>query len=151
MASILVHNISDRPETDATAHSVTIGEIKIKPGKFAEVPEESINTKHKALHGISLWFGKLPVKLYRKDVAASKKAMTKEEVHAYLNSKTYQELLHLNNHITPSFVMKDNAPKRRLVYNINEACFSRKHVLDPATFSWLGRWTKLPNGDYKEV
>ena len=152
MPSLLIHNISDRDNVISRPFAYTIGGIKIRPGKSAWVPEESIDVKTKQLHGKCIWIGGLPEHLLKKAKAEAKpSSMGREAVASYLEARTIEELKVLNAAITPSFTIGATAPKRRYVFSILAACFSEEVSLDPASYFWLGRWEILPNGDYREL
>jgi hypothetical protein len=145
-----VHNISNITSTNPM--SINIGLVKIRPGKFKDVPSESINSKTKALHGVVLWIGDYLPKLKNKNQPPRQVlSMDREAVSSYLRSLTITDLQSLLGAVSPQPEVLPTAPHRRYVYAIRAACFSGEYSLDPETFYWLGRWTKLPNGDYKEV
>ena len=148
MPSILVHNISDRVHA-VDAHSVTIGSIQVRPGKWQLIPEESINSKHYKLHGKLLWFGNLPSRLIQKKkaVAIDTSAMSQEDAKAYLLTLDLPTLQNLGKGITPAVT---STTRKGYIYSILNACFDSSFDLDPEDFSWLRRWKKMPNGDYLE-
>lgn len=146
-----VFNISNI--TSTRPMSVNIGLVKIRPGKFKDIPAESINSKTIALHGKVIWIGdNLPLALLKKQNEVHKpKALSREEVSAYLHSLSLDELKSLLSYVTPSTPVKASAPHRRYVYTLTALCFSPEHDLDPEKFFWLKRWNRLSNGDYQEV
>ena len=147
MSLTVVHNISDRAPT-IEAHSIVIGGVEIRPGKFQEVSTSKINKKHKRLHGSVLWFGKLPASLVSKPKKQkAQTALTKEEAKAYLKSLSHEEVVGLAANITP---VVSSTTKSGYIYSVLSALFSKEHTLSPEHFFWLGRWSKLPNGDYLE-
>lgn len=150
MANILIHNISDR--TPMEAMSVNIGHIKIRPGKSKHIPEESINQKTKLLHGSLIWIGNLPPGLIKKKVSHQKAlSMDREQASSYLQSQSLESLQKMLDGVTPAVIVRENAPHRRYVYTLLSVCYSDEYTLDPSLFYWLGRWTKLPSGDYQEA
>lgn len=152
MASQLVHNISNMRRTSVSPQAFTIGQIVIRPGKHAWIPEESLNSKIRALHGRAIWIGNLPIHLIEKPLAPAPEptSMDREQVSSYLKGLSLEELQELNKSVTPSFTFSETAPKRRYVYRLTAACFSEDIMLEPSAFFWLGRWTKASNGDYVE-
>ena len=146
-----VYNVSH--VTSANPMAVNIGLIKIRPGKFKEIPAESINAKTKQLHGNVIWIGEsLPSQLMQKEEIASKPLpMDLDQVSSYLESLDLSHLKSMLHGITPSPQVANTAPFRRYVYTIRAACFNKQVILDPDLFYWLGRWSKLPNGDYQEI
>lgn len=152
MSSIIVHNISNRHFVPTKSSAITIGHIKIRPGKFAMIPVSSISDKVKKLHGKFIWIGDdLPTKFLVGDKPEVVSALTNEEALEYLKSLSESELRNLNKEITPSFDFAESASKRLMVYKILAACFSSSKILNPESFFWLGRWTKDSSGDYIEV
>jgi len=150
MINTVVHNITDK--TNAPPMAITIGGVKIRPGKYKEVPSQSITPKIHKLHGISIWIGKLPKSLSKeKHTPQRVSSMDQEQAFLYLKSLSLAELQRLLAEVTPAVTVKEGAPLRRYVYSLRAACFSDDFVLNPESFFWLGRWKKLPNGDYEEV
>ena len=145
-----VHNISHI--TSRQPMAVNIGLLKIRPGKCAEIPDESINAKTTALHGVTIWIGnQLPPALREKAIQLPKaSSMGPEQVSSYLMAQSLENLQSLLQGVTPAVTVKANAPHRRYVYTLRAICFSDEHQLDPELFSWLGRWERLGNGDYRE-
>lgn len=148
MSLTVVHNISDRAP-NVEAHAISIGGVEIRPGKFQQISTSKINSKHKALHGSILWFGKLPDSL---NIGVSKSkthlVFTKEQAKAYLNALCKEELVELGSSITP---IVTSTTKKGYVYTILNAIFNSSYDLDPKSFFWLGKWKQLPNGDYLEL
>jgi hypothetical protein len=145
-----IHNISDK--TLKTPMAVNIGLLKIMPGTFKEVPSESINAKVEALHGHTIWIGDLlPRQLHKKQVKPRPISISREAATDYLKKSDISKLKVMLAGVTPAIPVAVDAPHRRYVYALSAACFSKDYELDPELFYWLGRWEKLPNGDYKEV
>ena len=133
--------------------AINIGLVKIRPGKFKDVPNESINSKTKQLHGKVIWIGQdLPARLQKPTASQVKVlSMDQDQVSSYLQSQSLKQLQALLQGITPTPRVADSAPFRRYVYTIRAACFSSDAILNPSLFYWLGRWNKLPNGDFREL
>lgn len=148
MSLTIVHNISDRaPNVDA--HAVIIGGVEIRPGKFQQISTSKINSKHKALHGSVLWFGKLPAGLHVNGAKSAAPAVfTKEQAKDYLSDLSKDALVSLGSSITP---IVTSTTKKGYVYSILNAIFNSSYDLDPKSFFWLGKWKQLPNGDYLEL
>ena len=146
-----VYNISN--VTSDSPMAVNIGLVKIRPGKFKHVPDESINSKTHQLHGKVIWIGQnLPPRLAEKSPNPVKfLSMDRDQISLYLRSQTLTQLQEMLQGITPVPQVANEAPHRRYVYTIRAACFSNEVVLSPSAFYWLGRWNKLPNGDYQEI
>lgn len=152
MGNKLVHNISNHRLTKANPSCITIGGQKIRPGKFVALPEESLTRKVWALHGTAIWIGSLPKKLEeQEEQAVSSENMSKEEVILVLKGMDISELKRLNASISIPFPVSSSTSKRFLVYKLAAACFSQDIDLDPEEFFWLGKWKRLPNGDYQEL
>lgn len=150
MADILIHNISDRPNSDSPAHAITIGGQTVRPGKCIAVDEGLISRKFTKLHGTTVWIGELPAKFKATSRAALRalseeaEPMTIEEVREYLATLGKEELLHLCEQMSPALVFAKEPSSRMLVVKIARACFSTR-VLDPESFLWLRRWVKQGN------
>ena len=146
-----VYNISDR--TGLKPIAVNIGLIKIRPGKFKDVPSESINSKTQMLHGKLIWIGSNLPKQLEKKAPLQKKVlcMEREQISSYLQGQTIEYLIELTKATTPALKVVADAPFRRYVYALTAACCSSEYILDPESFFWLGKWNKLPNGDYQEI
>lgn len=153
MDRVIVHNISNRDYVPVNATAITIGHIKIRPGKHAFVPVASINTKAEQLHGKLIWIGSLPSSLLKsnKKSSAPASSMGREEAKSFLSTEPLENLKNMLNGVTPKIEIASSAPHRRYVYSTLAACFSDKYDLDPERFFWLGRWKKLSNGDYIEA
>jgi hypothetical protein len=152
MTSKIVHNISGHHLTKASSACITIGHQKIRPGKHAFVPTESLTGKVMDLHGTAIWVGDLPKKLVEEARPPEKKSlyMDREQTVSYLKTLSLEELSELNSSLSAPFIFLATTTKRFLVYKIASACFSQD-MLDPGLFFWLGRWKKLSNGDYQEL
>lgn len=151
---VRVHNISNRHYVHCQPMCVTIGGIKIRPGKSDLVPAESINTKTERLHGSLIWIGSLPSSLKKPAEPPQQKlglSMDPEQVRSYLSNLNKEELISLSKNVTPSLGLLESTVTRRYVFAIASACFSEEYTLSPDAFYWLGRWSKQPNGDYIEV
>ena len=145
-----IHNISN--VTSKKPMAITIGHIQIRPGKYKDVPAESVNAKVKVLHGNTIWLGDVvPSRFVLKEVTPKPQSLSRDEISAYLFSQPLETLIDLTKHVTPAVVTRDNAPYRRYVYALTAACTSSDFDLDPEKFFWLGRWNLMPNGDYQEI
>ena len=100
-----------------------------------------------------MWIGDLPSHLTSVPSKATElpTSLTRDEVLTKLQSMSKEELIALNSGITPSYPKLEDNSKRYVLYKILALCFSSDVDLNPETFFWLGRWTKLPNGDYVEI
>lgn len=152
MSNKIVHNISNHRLTKASPSCITIGGQKIRPGKSIELPEESLTKKVWDLHGTAIWIGNLPKKLEEpEEIAISSASMPIEEVIHILKGMDFSELKRLNSALSFPFPISSSTSKRFLVHKLAAACFSGDIDLDPEEFFWLGKWKRLPNGDYKEL
>jgi hypothetical protein len=153
---MLVHNISDRPNTAATPSAICIGNVLIRPGKFAEIPDSDITPKVQKMHGSHIWIGKAP---HPKFAATSKGAlralstsaapMTLDEARAYLNELSRDELLALCSQISPSITFARAPGAAMLAILLSRALFQEGVDANPESFFWLRRWTR--HGDeYQE-
>ena len=151
---MLIHNISDRPNTQSIPHAVMVSNVEIRPGKAASVNEDHIGKKCERLHGRVLWFGELPAKYRATSKAALRAldseaglqdAMTAPEVRNYLSDLEYDELESLCSSMSPPLEFAKRPSARMLIVKLASALFSGSRTLDPENFFWLRRWTR--NGD----
>lgn len=152
MATVTVHNITDRPNVESFAHAVKVGGQTVRPGKFVEVDSSLLSEKLLKLHGDVLWFGdqvpakfKATSKAALRALAADTSAMTLEEVRGYLSSLQKEELLDLCGRMSPALHFSKEPSTRMLVVKLSRALFSDDRILDPSSFFWLRRWAKKGN------
>lgn len=153
---MIVHNISDRPNTESTPSAICVGTTLIRPGKFADVPESEITPKVRALHGTHLWIGRtLPPKLTStsrsalRNLAAAANPMTPTEALEYLRSLEREELLDLCQQVSPSLSFARQPGKAMLAVLLSRALFNPEVAVSPESFFWLRRWTRHGN-EYEE-
>jgi len=147
---VRVHNITDRPNTEEAPHALRIGTFLLRPGKFIEIDDSVLNSKHRALHGNSLWIGNLLPPRYQ---ATSKSAldivdssvglapMTIEEARTYLLDVPKETALALCNSMTPPLVFRQEPSHKMLAVKLSRSLFTGDRILDPEAFFWLRRWT----------
>lgn len=164
MSMVQVHNISDRPNTDARSQAVRVGRINLRPGKSTTVDRGALNETFKSMHGSRIWIGKLPPKYAKTSKAALKaralkelalsaapgsSALTLKEAREYLDKLKLSELMDLPATMVPPVTFKSEAPsKPSLIMRLSRAAFQPTRQLDPEVWFWLGRWTRSRSGDY---
>lgn len=153
---MIVHNISDRPNTESQPSAVCVGTTLIRPGKFADVPESEITPKVRALHGTHLWIGRtLPPKLTStsraalRNLVAAATPMTPAEALEYLRSLDREEILDLCGQISPPLTFARQPGKAMLAILLQRALFNSNTVANPESFFWLRRWTRH-GSEYEE-
>jgi len=155
MGKILVHNVSDRPNTPGEGVAVKIGGQSVRPGQFVEVDSSTIGAKHREMHGTLLWIGDLPARFTRTSKAGLRAAreqaeataptaLTLEQVRVYLNDLTLEQVQNLATRALPSISVP--ASKAAAVMRLSRALFQEGRELDPEAFFWLGRWTRTRGG-----
>jgi len=148
---VWVHNISDRPGSDAPM-AIHIGTEKIRPGKAAKVDSALVSQKLQKLHGTQIWIGEvLPGKLRRTSRSAEEAkaralsggspSMDVHEARQYLGQLSKEELLDLCDSMVPPLVFPNDPPVEVFVMRLGRALFMSR-VLDPEKFFWLRRWVK---------
>jgi hypothetical protein len=152
---MIVHNISDRPNTDSQPSAICIGNTLIRPGKFAVVTSEELTSKVWALHGTHIWIGALPPKFKStsrsalRNLAATTTPMTESEALEYLRSLDREELLGMCQQVSPALTFTRPPGKAMLAILLQRALFSESVSVNPETFFWLRRWTRHGN-EYEE-
>jgi hypothetical protein len=149
---VIVHNISDRPNTAALPTAICVGNTLIRPGKFADVPDSDVTPKVRKLHGSHLWIGKT---LDPKFTATSKSAlrsvvpvvtpMTMDEARAHLNTLPASELLALCQQISPALTFSRAPGAAMLSILLSRELFREGVSVSPESFFWLRRWTRHGN------
>lgn len=158
MAQVVIHNISDRPNTPGTPVSLVIGGQKLRPGGRLAIDDSVLNAKHRDIHGTRIWIGEeLPGRFVRtsksalaaakqkEQVAAAGAPMTLEQARAYMADLDVEELVDLASKTTPPVEVRASS-KAAVVSRLSRAIFQPERELDPEAFFWLGRWTKSRGG-----
>ena len=153
---MIVHNISDRPNSTAVPSAIYIGSTLIRPGRFAEVPDSDITPKVRKLHGSHIWIGN---PLHGRFSSTSKGAlralttsappMTIDEARAFLNGLPREELLSLCTQVSPPVSFARAPGAAMLAILISRALFREDVSANPESFFWLRRWTRHGN-EYEE-
>lgn len=156
MATIKVHNISDRPNTPGPTVSVVIGGQKIRPGRHVVLDDSVLNSRHRAMHGTRLWFGDLPARFTRTSKSAldavhqvaeeTASILTLEEVRAHLQTLSTDAILAMASAANPPVDFPPGVQRAALVARLSRALFQEDRELDPEVFFWLGRWTRTSGG-----
>ena len=146
---MIVHNISDRPNTASLPTAICVGNTLIRPGKFAEIPEGDISEKVRKLHGSHLWIGRtLPPKFTSTSKSALRNLqvtttpMTQDEALAYLRTLEKEDLLGLCQQISPPLVFNKSPGPQMLAILLSRAIFQDGVQVNPESFFWLRRWAK---------
>ena len=158
MAMILVHNITDRPNTPGGPQAYVIGGYRLGPGKHMEVDTSVINRKLRKLHGTRLWFGRLHSRFVRTSKSAQKAQarlvaapgtlpMEIREVKEFLFGLTLSDLQDLCRRMSPPLEFRRRVSRTALIARLSRALFQPTRELDPEHFFWLRRWKKA-GGDY---
>ena len=150
MGQVLVHNITDRPNSESFTCALTIANEEIRPGKFISVDSSLLSKKHKELHGTSIWIGnELPPKFKATSKAALRnlteettKELTASEVRQFLSTCSREELTDYCASMVPPLNFTKAPSDRMLVVKISRAICSTNYILDPEKFFWVRRWTK---------
>lgn len=151
-----VHNISDRPSTTPEPRAICVGNVLIRPGKFADIPESDITPKVRSLHGSYLWIGKtLPSDLSGNSRAALRVSapaaipLTEEEARKVLVGMNKEDLLALCSQVSPPLVFSKPPGVAMLAILLARALFKPDVVANPESFFWLNRWTRH-HGEFEE-
>lgn len=148
---MIVHNISDRENTESLPRALRVGGRVIRPGKAADIPESALTPKVRKLHGVSLWIGRdLPLLLRRRSGGAGEKVvpMTRLECRTYLRSLSRADLVMLCGQVSPPVPVDERKKNELLVRALTRALFSGAEA-SPESFFWLRRWVRR-SGDYEE-
>jgi hypothetical protein len=161
MATIRVHNITDRPNTPGGPKAYAIGGQRLGPGKSVVVDRSVINGKLQKLHGSRLWFGPLHGRFVRTSKTAQKtqaaaannvaaRPMTLFESRDFLKALTLSDLQDLCRRMSPALSFRQQVSHSALVARLSRALFQPSRELDPEHFFWLRRWRKIL-GNYHEM
>ncbi len=156
MASVTIHNISDRPNTPGGAVTVIIGGQKVRPGDHVVVDSAVVGAKHRELHGTRLWFGDLPARFTRTsksalraqaaEAAANPVPLTLQQVRDHLARHDVEELRGMGSLMSPPVDLGTTASKAAVIARLSRALFTPDRELDPQAFFWLGRWKAVRGG-----
>jgi hypothetical protein len=157
MAQVVIHNISDRPNTPGGPVSIILGGRKLRPGQCVSVDDSVLNRKHRDMQGTRLWIGDLPARFVRTSRAALKllaaavaegptAALTLAEARAYLADFTVEDMLAMAQQSAPPIDIREGASKEAILSRLSRALFQEGRELDPETFFWLGRWSGSRGG-----
>jgi hypothetical protein len=154
---MIVHNISDRPNSDGLPRAIYVGKTLIRPGKFADVPEALLTPKVRKLHGKYLWIGStLPAMFTSTSKSALKAlesgvdAMSLQEARDYLATMERDDLLELCSMITPPLQFERPPGAAMLSILLSRALFRDGVDVNPGAFFWLRRWKRVGD-DFEEI
>lgn len=154
MPDVLVHNITDRPNTPGGPRVIILGAKKIRPGKALRTDSAGLNKKFQAMHGQAVWIGNsLPSKFTRTSKSALKlkertlgasgvASMDLAEIRAYLDDMGSDELLVLCGALVPPLEFAKVPSARTIVSRLSRALLSADRIADPEKFFWLRRWVR---------
>lgn len=154
---MIIHNISDRPNSGGLARAVNIAGNLIRPGKFADIPESAITPKVASLHGEYIWIGAtLPPAFTSTSRAAlevlksGEKPMTMQEARGYLSTLEREDLLEMCSLISPPLEFESPPGAAMLSILLSRALFRTGVSANPEAFFWLRRWKRVGN-DFEEI
>lgn len=154
---MIVHNISDRPNSGGLPRAIYVGKTLIRPGKFADVPESLLTPKVQRLHGEYIWIGAtLPPaftstsKAALKAISTGETPMTMQEARGYLSTLEREDLIELCSMITPPLQFERPPGAAMLSILLSRALFRDSVDVNPEAFFWLRRWKRVGD-DFEEI
>ena len=154
---MIVHNISDRPNSGGLPRAINVAGTLIRPGKFADVPESLLTPKIQRLHGEYIWIGAtLPPAFTSTSKAAlsalisGEAPMTMQEARGYLSTLEREDLIELCSMITPPLQFERPPGAAMLSILLSRALFRDSVDVNPEAFFWLRRWKRVGD-DFEEI
>jgi hypothetical protein len=120
--------------------------LLLRPGKTMVVDYALLNGKVRAMHGKQLWIGegyRATKAAPEAEVVVGDAPMTVSEAREVLLGLPKEQLLSMCGCILPTLEFSNDPPREVIAARLGRALFTPDRIVDPETFFWLRRWTKV--------